>query len=73
MSSGEARQVSAAEGEQVSSVEVDFLEDTCEISLEVKEQASAFLDNMDAEPRYEPESPTYSPQSPIYSPPSPSS
>ena len=66
--------------EQVSSVEVDFLEDTCEISLEVKEQASAFLDNMDAEPRYEPESPTYGqqsptyePQSPTYSPPSPSS
>ena len=50
--------------EQVSSVEVDFLEDTCEISLEVKEQASAFLDNMDAEPRYEPQSPTYEPPSP---------
>ena len=51
--------------EQISSVEVDFLEDTCEISLEVKGQASAFLDNMDSEePVYEPESPTYEPLSP---------
>ena len=50
--------------EQVFSVEVDFLEDTYDISLEVKDQASVFLDNMDAEPRYEPQSPTYEPPSP---------
>jgi len=52
--------------EQVTSVEVDFLEDTFEISLEVKDQASAFLNGMNAseEPVYEPESPTYAPPSP---------
>lgn len=55
--------------EHIDSVEVDFLGETCEISLGVKASVGLFLDSMDENA---PESPIYTPNSPSYAPLSPS-